>query len=113
MTDRRADDGTLHMADCPYTAGAGWCSECGRGDGERDCCCDALRACTVRVLGEVREAVDALPADLRASNNDGVGGMVVHADGTASQFSKPETFREYVERERALATIDRLAQEAP
>jgi len=39
--------------------------------------------------------------------------MVVHADGTASQFSKPETFREYVERERALATIDRLAQEAP
>ncbi len=78
-----------------------------------DCICPVLRACTVRVLGEVREAVESLPADLRASNDDGVGGMVVHADGTASQFSKPETFREYVERGRALATVDRLAQEAP
>ena len=112
-----------HLPECLHSRP---CERAVRGTGDRHvvsgsrcdncddpCICDRLRACTVRVLGEAREAVDALPADLRASNNDGVGGMVVHADGTASQFSKPETFREYVERERALATIDRLAQEAP
>lgn len=91
MTDRRADDGTLHMADCPYTAGAGWCSECGRGDGERDCCCDALRACTVRVLGEVRGVVVAY-----AESVDAIGG-----------YSWDEAIT------RSLAAIDRLAQEAP
>lgn len=92
MTDRRADDGTLHMADCPYTAGAGWCSECGRGDGERDCCCDALRACTVRVLGEVREAVP-------------------HSDVCMSLLSENyfcDCYRAITDR-----AIDRLAQEAP
>jgi len=91
MTDRRADDGTLHMADCPYTAGAGWCSECGRGDGERDCCCDALRACTVRVLGEVRGVVAAY-----AESVDAIGGYSWDEAITGS-----------------LAAIDRLAQEAP
>ncbi len=91
MTDRRADDGTLHMADCPYTAGAGWCSECGRGDGERDCCCDALRACTVRVLGEVREAIDGLE----------------HFTGADQQGQL------YCWEEDPVRAIDRLAREAP
>ena len=98
MTDRRADDGTLHMADCPYTAGAGWCSECGRGHGERDCCCDALRACTVRVLGEVREAVAAEAVNPWPVQNEF---DVAYIAGHEDQMRD------------VLAAIDRLAQEAP
>lgn len=110
MTDRRADDGTLHMADCPYTAGAGWCSECGRGDGERDCCCDALRACTVRVLGEAADrAKAALTTEVALYGEvftDLKRGPLVHLDTVLDLISVEH-------QERMERLLDRLAQEAP
>ena len=56
-----------------------------------DCICPALRACTVRVLGEVRGVVAAY-----AESVDAIGGYSWDEAITGS-----------------LAAIDRLAQEAP
>lgn len=70
---------------------------------------DDLLDLVARVRADERERaagrVAGLSPDIRLSNNDGMGGMVVHADGTASYFSTPETFREFVELGRTLAAI--------
>lgn len=68
-----------------------------------DCICPALRACTVRVLGEVRAAIVdlyALSPEIEADFQRTLGGQVA--------------LDRHRERERkTLAAIDRLAQEAP
>lgn len=56
-----------------------------------DCICPALRACTVRVLGEAREAIDGLE----------------HFTGADQQGEL------YCWEEDPVRAIDRLAQEAP
>lgn len=84
---------TAHLPECLHSRP---CERAVRGTGDRHvvsggrcdncddpCICDRLRACTVRVLGEVREAVDGC-----------LGGYVIYRDDV-------------------LAAIDRLAQEAP
>ena len=89
---------TAHLPECP-----------GRGTEDADlpwhvdCICPALRACTVRVLGEVRAAIVdlyALSPEIEADFQRTLGGQVA--------------LDRHRERERkTLAAIDRLAQEAP
>jgi hypothetical protein len=70
---------------------------------------DDLLDLIARVRADERDRaagrVEALAPDIRLSNNDGMGGMVVHADGTTDILSTPETFREFVELGRAIAAI--------
>lgn len=71
-----------------------------------DCICPALRACTVRVLGEVREAVaeiaDWYPADVFPKPT----GPSDSSDRHGAEMAR-------VTVRNAIAAIDRLAQEAP
>lgn len=92
---------TAHLPECLHSRP---CERAVRGTGDRHvvsggrcdncddpCICDRLRACTVRVLGEVREAVVAVPT--------------VHPWGNLRYG--------FEVRRDAITAIDRLAQEAP
>ena len=104
---------TDHLPECLHSRP---CERAVRGTGDRHvvsggrcdncddpCICPALRACTVRVLGEAREAIVdlyALSPEIEADFQRTLGGQVA--------------LDRHRERERkTLAAIDRLAQEAP
>lgn len=73
--------------------------------------CEECRAYE-RGLTAASDAVAALPANQRRSNEDGMGGYVQHADGMGTAVSHPETFTEYLTRSAALAAIDALRGES-
>lgn len=81
-----------------HVVSGGRCDNC-----DDPCICPALRACTVRVLGEARAAIVdlyALSPEIEADFQRTLGGQVA--------------LDRHRERERkTLAAIDRLAQEAP
>ena len=98
-----------HLPECP-SAGPVFMSD--RPKGPRPCICPALEACQRRVLTAAREAVAALPANQRRSNEDGAGGYIQHADGMGTSVNRSETFTEYLTRAAALAAIDALKGES-
>ena len=105
-----------HLPECLHSRP---CERAVRGTGDRHvvsgsrcdncddpCICDRLRACTVRVLGEAREAVaeiaDWYPIDLFPKPTSPDDSSARHGAEMARVTVR-----------NAIAAIDRLAQEAP